>query len=110
MEFLLARIAEDEALARESRSLLLIADTRSVSLAIKQAHGGETVEEATMLHYDRWSPRRVLAECAAKRALVELYRVWDGDANDYGQMESVLMILARVWSDHPDFDPAWAES
>jgi hypothetical protein len=98
-EFLLARIGEDE---REA----------NVCLA--------SPEHTTR----RWT--RVLAECAAKRALVDLavtvqeimegewgcgHRVtvdnadeWDRDFEGW----EILQTLAAVYKDHPDYQPDWA--
>jgi hypothetical protein len=87
-EFLRARLDEDEADAR----------------AITEG----SWEDAT-LHGDhvlRWSPARVLAECEAKRRIVE------GEpariANDrHSQWERTLRDLAAVYSDHPGYDEEW---
>ncbi len=77
-EFLLARIAEDEAVA-------LAANGPSV-------------------HAARHDPTRVLAECAAKRAIIE-----QAERSDSGWWESIYVaILAAVYADHPDYDPSWA--
>lgn len=46
-----------------------------------------------------WHPKRILAECAAKRRVVALAdRAWPCQT---------LRALARVHHDHPDLDPAW---
>jgi hypothetical protein len=94
-EFLLARIAEDEA------------DVRS--------------------HFcERGFEVRMLAECAAKRAIVELAVAvqntiegeWGGGKDvtidnaeewdrDYLGWE-MLQTLAAVYKDHPDYQPEWA--
>jgi hypothetical protein len=68
-----------------------------------------------------WNRRR-MAECEAKRRIVERYEVaeravWNGDdvVFDYLNPESVaqaliacLMDLATVYADHPDYDEEWA--
>ena len=81
-EFLLARIAEDEAVARAWRT------------RIDQG-------EIPILFHGVVIPDRVLAECAAKRRIVE---GWRDEYHDTW----VLMHLASVYADHPDYDPAWA--
>jgi len=89
-EFLNARLAEDEEVAREA------------------------------IHIARWDPAHVLAWCAAVRAVVEIHT---GDHEcpvkdprprttyvhpDYVYAnDPTLLPFARVWADHPDFDPAW---
>jgi hypothetical protein len=52
--WLLDRIAEDEAVAREVSAYLL-----------------RSSQPESIAHADRWHPARVLAECAAKRRIVE---------------------------------------
>lgn len=110
-DFLLARIAEDEEIAR--------------SAALPPwKHEGYAVANHTLIvetddvedaeHIARWDPTRVLAECEAKRRIVELHRSDIGadpcDAHD-ASLASVdcdtLLALAQVYADHPDFDPAW---
>lgn len=96
-EFLLARIAEDEAAADrvEFRPYL-----------------GEGAPELLTA--------RVLAECEAKRQIIELHQrcnVHDhpGDECDACQRCGdgsiwpcdTLLAVASVYADHPDFDPAW---
>lgn len=71
-EFILARIAEDEALARNSLGAAWL----------------------------RWA----LAECDAKRNLVALADYWRDDANDYGQLDQALRLMAVVWADHADYN------
>ena len=90
-DFLLARIAEDEAVARR------IAAVGSCEPA--------------------YHPARVLAECAAKRAIVADLQKWDdateadlGDDRFYGWLngvEQAAQHLAAPYADHPDYDPAW---
>lgn len=59
------RLDDDEYAARRSRSLLLIANTDYCS---RYADA-----EATFWHYDRYHPRRVLRQVAAKRQILEMY-------------------------------------
>lgn len=90
VEFLLARIAEDEADARK----LAATDRRPVlSLATTVNHS-----------------ERLLLECEAKRRIVEAHRrqVEDDDPCAWiVASETLLHTLAAVYADHPDYDPAW---
>ena len=51
----------------------------------------------------QWVNDRVLREVAAKRKIVA-----DLDLS-YPDEEHLMRLLAAVYSDHPDFDPAWKE-
>jgi hypothetical protein len=106
VEFLEARIAEDETAAREA-----LPEQDNVYGA-----GGF------------FEPSRVLAECAAKRAIIELHTPirddgWkSGEANDYlwcGTCGSIddspepypcmtIKALAAIYAIHPDFQQEWA--
>lgn len=111
-EFLLARIAEDEAVALRARD-------NAGSFAVPD-------------HVVRFSPPRVLAECEAKRRIVELHEISsevlgnatlygcaicdcmsDDDGEYYvGRVDEVdgcatLRLLALPYSGHPDYDPDW---
>jgi hypothetical protein len=71
-DFLLARIAEDEAYAEQAQGETYgwvdywTADTRQ----------GTRTESVIYAHAFRFDPARVLAECAAKRAIVEQHQQW----------------------------------
>jgi hypothetical protein len=56
-----------------------------------------------LLHAVRHDPRRVLADCAAKRRLIH----WYGDGEDIGDGGEFLRLLATVYADHPDYRPEW---
>ncbi|MET1087655.1 MAG: DUF6221 family protein, partial [Arthrobacter sp.] len=96
-EFLEARISEDEAAAREA------IEERSRS----------TPNEGVDTRLVPWlngpgpavlvGPERVLAECVVKRSLIE----------HWGQHEalngpSLLIVMAMVYADHPDYQQEWA--
>lgn len=111
-EFLLARIADDEAVARAAEAHYDAADW-SVSgpedwpvlwgyLPVRSSVDPGTIEPKVAAHVVRQGPARVLAECAAKRTLVAAY----DDQPEDGTIAAVLA-LAAVWSDHPDYDEAW---
>lgn len=92
IDFLKARIDEDEAVARASLD--------SIG---GDHHGMEcVVSEEGMAHLMRHDPARVLADVAAKRAIVD----------DYAEVPSTARLrplrwLAEVWRDHPDYDAEW---
>lgn len=111
-EFLLARIGEDEGAAR-------MADEWDLDCEF----------ESSQRHYRRWDPARVLAECEAKRALIEYAfenaqsidnewgcchkadQIRSGDVPDscYGPGVAGMILgpLASVYADHPDYDEEW---
>ncbi|HKY58323.1 MAG TPA: DUF6221 family protein [Aeromicrobium sp.] len=112
-EFLLARIAEDEVRARSSY--------RVIDARLEVADYGDHLS----MDGERMSPReyvdrfcepnpdvRLLAECKAKRRIVELHALWD-NAEGYSPsywsapVEEILAQLALPYADHPDFDEAW---
>ena len=92
-EFLLARISEDEAVAREVHRLYL--DDWSAVLA-ERRHSLSS---------------RVLAECEAKRRIVEM--AWDHLGDDeygWGMEEAKRQILAELalpYASHPDYREEW---
>lgn len=108
-EFLLARIAEDEAVARayedgDNWPNPYIGDGDSSDLA----------------WVDRFTAGRVRAECEAKRRIVELHEgahecsTYDteGEIDNCTwvlatDMCSTLRLLALPYADHPDYDEAW---
>jgi hypothetical protein len=90
-EFLLARIAEDEAVAREA--------VRWSEGASQWGDSGEPDWE----HIARHDPARVLAECDAKRRIVQMLE--DDDPGEWG--DGALRHLASVCADHPDCRDEW---
>jgi hypothetical protein len=97
-EFLLARIAEDEAVLERRGAF---------------PHSTHSMDEV-----GAYNPRcpdclglpgkaRVLAECKAKRALIAILtpgqEIWDGT-----RWAGPLDIMAAVYKDHPNYDPEWA--
>jgi len=92
-DFLLARIAEDEATAAHARGALGWTNSTGVQIAGR----------------DVYDPARVLGECEAKRRIVE----WCG--SDPGELEPgingladmILRDLASVYADHPDCREEW---
>jgi len=113
-EFLLARIAEDEAEARKAYE------------AIPPAFGAYGLLILAATDYLTVDPDRVLAECEAKRRIVEraaddgaLYdHVFDEvkplDAEDFTSgavwaLDFALRDLASVYADHPDYREEWRQ-
>jgi hypothetical protein len=98
-EFLLARIAEDEANA---------------------TRGCEVHSHVDVYHPDGHPDPRVLAECATKRQIIELHGLNDGtdwpvclvccDSAGY-EAElypcATLRLLAVPYADHPDYRQEW---
>ncbi len=103
-DFLLARIAEDEALADRAGSF------NGPEAMRNDNYGNLTVQ-----------PSRIRAECEAKRAIVELHdRQHECSTYDrFGEVDnctwclgasdcSTICALAAVYADHPDYRGAWA--
>jgi hypothetical protein len=85
------------------------------------------MDKADVEHIARWDPGRVLAQCATRRAIVELYQAKyaegqaaakayeRGDRSLYSPnkvsyvvaLHHVLQLFAAEDDKHPDFDPAW---
>jgi hypothetical protein len=98
-DFLLARIAEDEAVARDwpDDRTLFWADDQPV---------------VDTLGHVIYQPRtRVLAECEAKRRLLEWHRQYDTDerGEPHGREDQcpAWRLLASVYADHPDYRKEW---
>lgn len=115
--FVLARITEDEARAREAtpgpwrynplKEWFKEPDKLRAARAGLPVPGGEEFVAAVDF-IARWNPARVLAECEAKRRII----VWHGDRNDcwfnsHGDPCDHLTALARPYADHPDYRPEW---
>jgi hypothetical protein len=102
-EFLLARIDEDKFVA---------------------AH--EEVRKRLPFAYPlppiRWEPARVLADCAAKRAILAEHEPYDTEDGGVGIVCSscaggggfntdwpcrTVLVVAAVYADHPDYQPEW---
>jgi hypothetical protein len=70
---------------------------------------GEWLDHGDAVHIARWDPARVLAEVAAKRAILEQYRVAlrQKDWPACTVLEDVLPVLAQPYRDRPGFDLSW---
>jgi|SoiMethySBSTD1v2_1073268.scaffolds.fasta_scaffold1599867_1 hypothetical protein len=97
--FLLARLDEDEAAAR---TVLLDREFLPFESVVQAAD-----------HGTRHGPLRVLREVAAKRAVVQKYRVGRHaqlDGFPVGGLDvaaALIAALASVFVEHPDFDSEW---
>lgn len=124
-DFLLARIAEDEAVAQEATpgpwhmepvvygppeegwgaadmGDVTTGEGTGVVSHMYYEGGGASIKNAA--HIARHDPARVLAECEAKRRIVE----WMSDEVEYVVFgDDVLRALATVYADHPDYQPEW---
>lgn len=106
-DFLLARIAEDGGVARWAQS-----DAWSEAAGI---HGFEDPWPSHLAFAEHITPARVLAECEAKRQLVEGLRGlvdYDRDKFIVGPgVEAVASetcrLLALPYADHPDYREEW---
>jgi len=115
-EFLEARIVEDEREARKAVGERARVHPDEGDDAGLQCWPDSPVPAVLV------GPERVLAECAAKRAIIELAQkaseaeqefddyVWAGagpEQVDPSNGDAILFALAAVYKDHPDYDPAW---
>lgn len=112
VEFLLARIAEDEGRARSALGLLGI-ETEWHRVEWLRDRG---LTRSDAQHMVRHSPRRVLAECEAKRRIVDYRQHAARDSAATGMpifeaqlsaYDAALRALALPYADHPDYDEAW---
>jgi hypothetical protein len=131
VEFLLARLAEDEAVARgalDAPTSYGVEDSATeefVRLAVNEGARGEVAT-----HITRHDPARVLAEVAAKRRIVALHspgRVWTGSKYEDGKCLSCLVSQSDLYGSeyetvpcptlrllalhyagyHPDYQEEW---
>lgn len=115
--FILARVDADETAARAAISAT--ADATWSTLTYRVVASGEfEVADASVpvaSHIATHDPARVLAQCAAFRAIVEehganRYRVDPCDAHD-ASFQTIpcptLRALASIWRDHDEFQEAW---
>lgn len=100
-DFLLARITEDEALA-------LIAQTEEEHQIDAWHTLGCEVRQGDS-ECDCGVPARVLAECDAKRRIVERHPRDHASCATYWDRETcaALLDLAAVYADHPDYQQEW---
>jgi hypothetical protein len=122
-EFLTARYDEAEAAARAAMDVepayAHYGGTAAEAFLALAVSEGETEEAAA--HFERWRPEHVLADIAAKRAILALHTCQcpDPDCRDCGECSGAhhadptpapcgtVKVLAQPHAEHPDFDPAW---
>ncbi|MFW6640669.1 DUF6221 family protein [Nocardiopsis algeriensis] len=128
IEFLNARLNEDEAAARKALpGPWHVVDGDTDRAQVRDSSGGyvaatgsaEASEESlpvpgTAAHIARHHPERVLREVAAKRAAItEIQQHSDFFGRKRKPVEEgltgyTLRVAAAAYSDHPDFDREWA--
>lgn len=108
-EFLLARIAEDENVARHPSPMFPMVGAAHHSWELG-VNTDRDYQDSTIVI----DPARVLAECEAKRLIVDLHTPVDDEADGWcnrcdgdGWPCGTMAALASVYSDHPDYDEAW---
>lgn len=127
VDFLRAQIAEDEAKARAAlRQLWMVTEGPDREFVV--GHLRVPIDPTTgdfLNHVGRHYPARELAECAAKRQIIEQAAEASDDrsavamdraasraeeqrmrAEDPGAL--ILAALASVYAGHPDYRPEWA--
>lgn len=116
IEFLTARIDEDENTARAAGSgehwIMARRTDRGHLIASDFADEIAVASPSARHHIVRWDPARVLAEVASKRLLLgEIERITMRSEQDDQELERpagrTLRALASAYAEHPDFDPQW---
>lgn len=138
--FLTERLHEDEKIARTTKQASMSWGNFDADGELRDSGNAGTVAwipyAEDRAHIARWDPARVLAEIAAKRAIVKRhttgvlreYRCPNSDHIQEWQCERAgdpyeetryceicptgwddceLRLLAAIYADHPDFDPGW---
>jgi len=105
-EFLLARFAEDEAVARKATHQKVAGPSHGHWHADSWHLTNGQLEAADRAHIARFDPERVLAECEAKRNLITLVES-DGTYSGDWMEGRALAHLAAPYADHPDYRPEW---
>jgi hypothetical protein len=114
-EFLTARYDEEEAQARSAIANRARAHVHPGDKG-PQTFGPVDISDDANLGDMAIGAEYVLADVAAKRAIVKFADVVDGMAETiYQEFSSypddegadLLKILVQPYADHPDFDPAW---
>ncbi|MFD7185468.1 DUF6221 family protein [Streptomyces sp. NPDC059904] len=113
VDFLRARLDEDARIARVAASQsrgeewrydgqYVVADPERDMVAVGSQ---DFMDAETGKHIARHDPSRVLAEVEAKRQLL----LWAENAEAGAHLLAIVDTLVAVYSNHPDFDPAWLE-
>lgn len=133
--FLAARLDEDEAVAKACGVGIRdtwhtiewydgqFEDGLTVSVDVHGLAGTPITSRGVLLradgvHIARHDPARVLAEVAAKRAIVAEYEARDKDADlmlgpdvlrqrEWSGLRLAVHLLATAYASHPDYDQSW---
>lgn len=101
-EFLVARIAEDEAVAADEQAELQAESFGSGGLQSGLVRVLVNGIPGTLIDHSR-----VLAECQAKRRIIEgVYETVMMGISGLGPI--TLRMLALPYADHPDYDSSWS--
>lgn len=131
-EFLAARLAEDEQIARTAtrggwgmavdepseRTWLIISYDEELEEAALicegDREGGGVYHTEDAAHIVSHDPARVLREIEAKRAILAEYTdyvaMWEEEReapDGVGALQAVIAHMSAVYSDHPDFKEEW---
>ncbi len=118
--FVEARLADDERVARAvagSGTWAAYLEGGDDGWAIESTPGGSPSaivgDEAMTRHMTRHDPEHVLRDVESKRAILAQARAYSpelehGDNGEWA-FGLALGLLAKGWSDHPDYDPRWAD-
>lgn len=135
-DFVLARVAEDEAAAQAAMTLASTPWRATYGRQVETSRDGYLVTpedehsrsdeppDDVAAHIARHDPARVLAQCAALRSVVALHApifITEGlrtcaacVGNQPGTLAlhpcPTLRAFASIWRDHGAFDPAWSAS
>lgn len=113
VEFIDARLSDDEAAAREQIAIdRMFRDDEDMDVAygwVMYAHDRASGGEATLTNSPGGapSPDHVLRQVEALRTLVNAHVSYYGAGNDESFPVPTLNAIARIWSDHPDFRDEW---
>jgi len=117
VEFLQARLAEDELIAlaavdgspqwRSSYDYRDVKDEQGHYVIQADSRHPNLQQTA---HIARHCPARVLADVEAKRDVIAAYLRHDatGDLLERGVVEDTLRSLCSVYAGHPDYNPSWS--
>jgi len=100
VEFLLARIEEDERIADHVASVSPPADSGFCVWATQFAFDPDRIIVA--IDY-----QRVRAECAAKRRIIDMFRFKEPSTTTAETLKTVLRELASAHADHHDYQDDW---
>jgi len=99
-DFLMARTAEDEAMAREWPD-------DDVTPGSVDVFGRPIYGARSRVLADCEAKRRIVAEQVRERHVIDQGHVTDWTMGGWGARHTCLRALASIYRAHPDFDPAW---